>query len=77
MVKGDGELPKGMLDMGQYSMADDETLTGPLKQYAAAARTTEQAVADLRDMDRRVPCPALRGLRRRRSTGRRAGSCCT
>ncbi|WP_374778144.1 DUF664 domain-containing protein [Streptomyces sp. NBC_01310] len=34
------------------------TLTGLLKQYAAAARTTEQAVADLRDMDRRVPLPS-------------------
>lgn len=57
MVKGDGELPEGMLDMGQYGMADDETLTGLLKQYAAAARTTEEAVADLRDLDRSVPLP--------------------
>jgi hypothetical protein len=38
-------------------MADDETLTELLKQYAAAARTTEEAVADLRDLDRSVPLP--------------------
>ncbi|MBP2401095.1 DinB family protein [Streptomyces syringium] len=58
MVKGDGELPEGMLDMEQYGMADDEALTGLLNQYAAAARTTEQAVAGLRDLDRSVPLPS-------------------
>lgn len=57
MVKGDGELPEGMLDMEQYRMADDETLTGLLERYAAAAQTTEEAVAVLPDLDRSVPLP--------------------
>ncbi|MGW0364577.1 DinB family protein [Streptomyces sp. NPDC002990] len=57
MAKGDGEVPVGMLDMEQYRMADDETLTGLLEQYAAAARQTEQVVAALPDLDRSVPLP--------------------
>ncbi|MET9323571.1 DinB family protein [Streptomyces sp. NPDC003038] len=57
MAKGDGELPDGMLDMEQYRMADDETLTGLLEQYAAAAQTTDEAVAALPDLDRSVPLP--------------------
>ncbi|MGW7317737.1 DinB family protein [Streptomyces sp. NPDC054865] len=58
MVEADGELPEGMLDMGQYGMDDDETLPGLLQQYAIAARTTEGAVTDLRDLDRSVPLPS-------------------
>ncbi|WP_103889429.1 DinB family protein [Actinacidiphila yanglinensis] len=57
MVKGDGELPDGMLDMEQYRMADGETLAGLLEEYAAAARRTEEGVAALADLDRTVPLP--------------------
>ncbi|MEU7238798.1 DinB family protein [Streptomyces sparsogenes] len=57
MLKGDGELPEGMLDMGQYRMADGETLDGLLEEYATAARTTEETVAALPDLDRTVPLP--------------------
>lgn len=58
MATGDGKLPEGMLDMGQYRMADGETLAGLLEQYAVAARTTEEVVSDLRDLDRSVPLPS-------------------
>ncbi|MFC8954736.1 DUF664 domain-containing protein [Streptomyces sp. NPDC057101] len=44
--------------MGQYRMADGGTLAGLLEQYAVAARTTAQAVSDLRDLDRSVPLPS-------------------
>jgi uncharacterized damage-inducible protein DinB len=57
MVKGDGELPEGMLDMEQYRMPEDETLAGLLEQYTAAAHRTEQSVADLPDLNRSVPLP--------------------
>lgn len=58
MTTGNGKLPEGMLDMGQYRMADGDTLAGLLEQYVAAARTTAQAVSDLRDLDRSVPLPS-------------------
>ncbi|GGW85811.1 hypothetical protein GCM10010350_82950 [Streptomyces galilaeus] len=32
MVKGDGELPEGMLDLEQYRMAEGETLAELLEQ---------------------------------------------
>ncbi|MFI9295881.1 DinB family protein [Streptomyces gardneri] len=57
IAKGDGELPEGMLDMEQYRMADGETLAGLLEQYAAAARTTEDTLAGLPDLDRSLPLP--------------------
>ncbi|MBC9727861.1 DinB family protein [Streptomyces sp. TRM68367] len=57
MVKGDGELPDSMLDMGQYRMAETDTLTGLLERYAAASRATDRAVAALPDPGRRVPLP--------------------
>ncbi|MGW1025919.1 DinB family protein [Streptomyces sp. NPDC002577] len=57
MVKGDGEMPQGMLDMGQYRMADGETLGGLMEQYATAAHRTDEAVAALPDLDRSVPLP--------------------
>ncbi|WP_324615794.1 DUF664 domain-containing protein [Streptomyces sp. NRRL S-118] len=57
MVKGDGELPEGMLDLGQYRMAEGETLAALLEEYRAAARATEEAVAALADLDRSVPLP--------------------
>jgi uncharacterized damage-inducible protein DinB len=57
MVKGDGELPDGMLDMGQYRMAQGDTLTDLLEQYGTAARTTDDAVAALVDLNHRVPLP--------------------
>ncbi|WP_328485027.1 DinB family protein [Streptomyces zaomyceticus] len=57
MVRGCGELPEGMLDMEQYRMADGETLTGLLEQYAAAARTTDEAVTALPDLSQSVPLP--------------------
>ncbi|WP_030954006.1 DinB family protein [Streptomyces sp. NRRL S-481] len=57
MVKGDGELPDGMLDMEQYRMGEGDTLAGLLERYAQAARATEEAVAALPDLDIRVPLP--------------------
>ncbi len=57
MVKGDGELPDGMLDMGQYRMAGGDTLPALLERYARAARATEEAVAALVDLDVSVPLP--------------------
>ncbi|MFI6371461.1 DinB family protein [Streptomyces sp. NPDC050546] len=57
MVEGDGELPDGMLDMGQYRMAQDDTLDGLLAAYTAAARATDEALAGLPDLDRGVPLP--------------------
>ncbi len=59
MVRGDGELPDGMLDMGQYQMNDDETLADLLDAYAVASRATEEAVAALPDLDRMVPLPLM------------------
>lgn len=57
MVKGDGELPDGMLDMGQYRLTAGDTLQGLLERYAAAARATEDAVTVLPDLDHSVPLP--------------------
>ncbi|MFF2412698.1 DinB family protein [Streptomyces sp. NPDC058092] len=57
LVKGDGELPDGMLDTGQYRMSEGETLPGLLKLYAGAAQATEEAVSALPDLDRNVPLP--------------------
>ncbi|MFE9742237.1 DUF664 domain-containing protein [Streptomyces sp. NPDC006477] len=68
MATGNGKLPEGMLDLGQYRMADGDTLAGLLGQYAVAARTTAQAVSELRDLDRSVPLPSTP-----RSPGRRVG----
>jgi uncharacterized damage-inducible protein DinB len=58
MTKGDGELPGGMLDMGQYRMTEGETLPVLLERYAAAARATDEAVAGLPDLGRSVLLPA-------------------
>ncbi len=58
LVKGDGQLPGGMLDMEQYRMGPGDTLEELLRQYAAVAETTDDAVADLPDLDRTVPLPA-------------------
>ncbi|MFF6949523.1 DUF664 domain-containing protein [Streptomyces iakyrus] len=57
MTKGDGELPDGMLDMGQYRMADGDTLPALPERYARAAHATEEAVAALPDLDVGVPLP--------------------
>ncbi|MDT0460659.1 DinB family protein [Streptomyces sp. DSM 41527] len=57
MVKGDGELPEGMLDLEQYRMAEGETLAGLLEQYTAAAHRTEESVAALPDLGLNVPLP--------------------
>lgn len=57
LVRGDGELPDGMLDMEQYRMVDGETLGGLLEQYAVGVRMTEEALAGLPDLDRTVPLP--------------------
>ncbi|MFF5522837.1 DinB family protein [Streptomyces coeruleorubidus] len=57
MTKGDGELPDGMLDMGQYRMAEGETLPALLDRYASAVRATDEAVAGLPDLGRRVLLP--------------------
>ncbi|KUM97342.1 hypothetical protein AQI88_08475 [Streptomyces cellostaticus] len=57
MLKGDGELPDGMLDLEQYRMTDGDTLAGLLEEYAAGARATEEAVAALPGLDRSVPLP--------------------
>jgi hypothetical protein len=57
MVKGDGELPEGMLDLEQYRMVEGETLAELLEQYAVAAHGTGNAVAVLPDLDRSVPLP--------------------
>lgn len=39
MVKGDGELPEGMLDLEQYRMAEGETLAELLEQYRSPPLT--------------------------------------
>ncbi|MEU6721067.1 DinB family protein [Nonomuraea sp. NPDC046802] len=57
MVKGDGELPDGMLDMEQYRMAEGETLAELLEHYTAAAQRTEESVAALPGLDQSVPLP--------------------
>ncbi|MFD9307003.1 DinB family protein [Streptomyces sp. NPDC060048] len=57
LVEGDGELSDGMLDMEQYRMSGGHTLEGLLRQYAAAAAATDEAVAGLPDLDRTVPLP--------------------
>jgi uncharacterized damage-inducible protein DinB len=57
MARGDGELPQGMLDLGQYRMADGDTLAGLLAEYAAGTRVLEEAVAELPGPDRTVPLP--------------------
>ncbi|PNG20689.1 DinB family protein [Streptomyces cahuitamycinicus] len=57
MTEGDGELPSGMLDMGQYRMAGGDTLPALLERYARAARATEAAVAESADLDVSVPLP--------------------
>lgn len=57
MVKGDGELPEGMLDLDQYRMVEGETLAGLLEQYTTAAQTTEESVAALPDLGQSVPLP--------------------
>ncbi|MFJ4241535.1 DinB family protein [Streptomyces iakyrus] len=57
MTKGDGELPDGMLDMGQYRMAGGDTLPVLLERYARAAHATEEAVAALPNLDVSVPLP--------------------
>lgn len=57
LAKGDGEVPDGMLDTGQYRMAETDTLPELLERYAAAARTVEETVSALLDLDRTVPLP--------------------
>ncbi|MFJ8649757.1 DinB family protein [Streptomyces sp. NPDC093546] len=57
MAKGDGELPDGMLDTGQYRMTEEDTLPALLEAYAAAARALEEAVGALPDLDKSVPLP--------------------
>ncbi|MGX1755741.1 DinB family protein [Streptomyces lydicus] len=57
MVKGDGELPQGMLDLEQYRMVEGDTLAGLLEQYTAAAQRTEESVAALPDLGCSVPLP--------------------
>ncbi|MGK5697889.1 DinB family protein [Streptomyces sp. URMC 128] len=57
MVEGDGELPDGMLDLGQYRMAEGDTIAGLVERYEAAARATDEAVAGLPDLGRRVLLP--------------------
>ncbi|WP_066942897.1 DUF664 domain-containing protein [Streptomyces lushanensis] len=58
LVEGDGELPDGMLDMGQYRMNEGESLSDLLDQYEGAARGTEKAVSELPDLEGDVPLPA-------------------
>ncbi|OKK03741.1 hypothetical protein AMK26_20170 [Streptomyces sp. CB03234] len=57
LVKGDGEVPDGMLDVGQYRMDEGESLQELLESYAVAAQGTGEAVRALPDMDRTVPLP--------------------
>ncbi|MFI8435788.1 DinB family protein [Streptomyces sp. NPDC079020] len=57
LVRADGELPDGMLDMEQYRMAEGETLPGLLELYSAATRALDEAVRSRPDMDRTVPLP--------------------
>ncbi|MFI6852494.1 DinB family protein [Streptomyces sp. NPDC050416] len=57
MVNGNGELPDGMLDLGQYRMAEGDTIAGLVERYEAAARTTDEAVAGLPDLGHRVLLP--------------------
>ncbi|MFI2205121.1 DinB family protein [Streptomyces sp. NPDC020192] len=57
LAKGDGGLPDGMLDLGQYRMAEGDTLAGLLAEYAAGTRALEEAVAARTGLDRTVPLP--------------------
>ncbi|MEU7282906.1 DinB family protein [Streptomyces sp. NPDC045431] len=57
MAKGDGEIPDGMLDTGQYRMSEEDTLPALLETYETASRMLEEAVIALPDLDRSVPLP--------------------
>nr|AKT74308.1 TxnU5 [Streptomyces bottropensis] len=57
LLRRDGELPDGMLDMGQYRMTEGETLPGLLESYEKAARGTDSAVSGLPDLEGDVPLP--------------------
>ncbi|MFI6359478.1 DinB family protein [Streptomyces sp. NPDC050743] len=57
MANGDGELPDRMVDLGQYRMADGDTLDGLLAEYAVGTRALERAVAAQPGLDRTVPLP--------------------
>ncbi|MFF7355820.1 MULTISPECIES: DinB family protein [Streptomyces] len=57
MTKGDGEVPEGMLELGQYRMADGDTLAGLLEEYAAGTRAIEAAAAAVPGLERTVPLP--------------------
>ncbi|MCX4971287.1 DinB family protein [Streptomyces sp. NBC_00654] len=57
LVRGDGELPDGMLNLGQYRMTEAETLSGLLELYEGAACETAKAVSGLPDLEGDVPLP--------------------
>jgi uncharacterized damage-inducible protein DinB len=57
MAERADEPSAGMIDMDQYYMREDETLSGLLEDYEAAARATEQAVLALPDLSKTVQFP--------------------
>ncbi|GAA2758288.1 DinB family protein [Actinopolymorpha rutila] len=57
MVTGDGELPDGMLDTGQYRMAEQDSLASLLESYATAAAGLQDAVGTMPDLGRTVLLP--------------------
>ncbi|MGW0229382.1 mycothiol transferase [Actinopolymorpha singaporensis] len=57
IVTGDGELPDGMLDIGQYRMAEHDSLRVLLESYEAAAKGLEDVVGTMPDLGRSVLLP--------------------
>jgi uncharacterized damage-inducible protein DinB len=57
MVRGDGEVPDGMLDLTQYQMTEDDTLADLLHDFEAGARAFDDAVAGVPDLDQMVLLP--------------------
>ena len=64
IVAGRAGVPAGFWDMEQYQMRETDTLAGLLEEYAAAARTFEDAIVALptwtgRCRSRRRPGPRV------------------
>lgn len=57
IVTGDGTLPDGMLDTGQYRMAEQDSLAALLESYATAAKGLEDVVRTMPDLGRTVLLP--------------------
>lgn len=57
VVTGDGELPDGMLDTGQYHMGAQDSLASLLESYATAASGLADVVRTNPDLGRKVLLP--------------------